>query len=58
MGSVAILLTGNGTGELGGLYSYWSASSVWPRVTDTLRGVATQQMPAYHKQIGQRAGHE
>jgi hypothetical protein len=27
-------------------------------VTDTLRALATQQMPAYHKQIGQRAGHE
>jgi len=26
-------------------------------VTDTLRALATQQMPAYHKQIGQRAGH-
>ena len=27
-------------------------------VTDTLRALAMQQMPAYHKQIGERAGHE
>jgi hypothetical protein len=40
------------------LYLYWVLPAFACVVTDTLRALATQQMPAYHKQISQRAGHE
>ena len=40
------------------MYRIGVRAAVADVVTDTLRALATQQMPAYHKQIGQRAGHE
>ena len=49
MGSVAILLTGNGRGNWGGLYRIGVRRAFADVVTDTLRALAMQQMPAYHK---------
>ena len=48
--------------RIGVIGSFWrriGVCTVLPtRVSDTLRRLAAQEMPARHEQIGQRAGHE